>query len=526
MTSARPPRSHRTARERVAARRSSSRISQARTTTPPRARKQTRGGCNSIFIGLAASLLLAGFMLALLAHLASQTLAGVEMNDVRPLRPDQSGVQLAAEASNDTVVERPDSATLDPFNILLIGVDTRNDGDQGVRGDTLIVVHVDTEGQWASMLSIPRDSMVQVPYLGLAKINAAYTYGYANAADVYGQGVTPQEGGAALAAETVEQFLGIRIKHVAQVDFQGFVRLVDTFGGLTIDVPEPLLDAEYPTANYGYERLYVPAGLQVLDGQTALRYARSRHSGSDFDRSCRQQRVLRAMLREVRQRNLVEQVSLVPDVIEDIQQSVSTTMPISDLNYTWSLVELAQSLSSDRVMQFSINPSNVQVIAENSSDIYWNESDIELLVARWLRGPQSEQQETTTVQVQNAAGERGLAGRVTQNLGGHGFAMIEAGDAPRVYEHTMIIDYTGHPETRQRLADVLGIDTEHVYAEPFDTAPPAPYNTDIVLVVGQDYQPEWAQVSASSQSAPAPAPVPAAPAEEVPNLPPNCSPDY
>jgi hypothetical protein len=205
-------------------------------------------------------------------------------------------------------------------------------------------------------------------------------------------------------------------------------------------------------------------------------------------------------------------------------------MPLNDINTLISLADLAQSLSPDRVMQLSINPSNVQILVEgdasSASNIYWNQDDIDLLVERMMVGPVEQEDALPMVQVLNAAGVRGLATRVTNNLGLQGFAMVEPGDALRTYEYSQIIDYSGHPETRQRLADMLGIAEEYVQSNPGDDAPPAPYNTDIVLIVGEDYQEQWAQVPESSASTSLP-PTPAAvQEEEIPNLPPGCSPDF
>lgn len=482
--------------------------------------KPRRGGCNSLFLGVLAMVMLGVAVLGVFAHLASRSVERIVVEDPR----NTSANQPQAVAQESLPVDLP-STTLDPFTALLVGVDSRDSPDEGVRSDTLIVVHVDPVDKWASMLSIPRDSMVQVPHVGLQKINVAYAYGHTNAADLYGPGTDPEAAGGALAAETVERFLGIKIDYIAQIDFHGFERLVDTFGGLLIDVPQPLLDPEYPTENYGFERLYIPAGLQVLDGRLALRYARSRHSGSDFDRSCRQQRVLRAMLREVRQRNVVDQVALLPEIISDLEASVNTTMPINDLGVIRGLLELAQALSSDRIEQFSINPDNVQVVAEQGSDIYWDKQDIEVLMARMMAGPEAPEQ-VARIQVQNGAGVRGLAMRVTSNLSTQGFAMVEPGDAPMDYEHTLLIDYTGNAEAVQRLADFLGIEADYIQTTRDIDTPPAPYNTDIVVVLGADYQERWAMVSESAPAAPPPSPVLTAPTEDVPELPPGCSVDY
>ncbi|NJO04289.1 MAG: LCP family protein [Chloroflexaceae bacterium] len=525
MAFVRPPHIYRTARERIAYRR-------AANARAARTRQRRRGGgCGSIVIGLIAVLLLVVVIIVSFTGMARQTLGDIEQERLQPIvvDPQATTAPVDAAAAAAAAEEQADvpRTTLEPFNILLLGVETVDDPYSAPRSDTLILVHVDPQEKWASMLSIPRDSVVQIPYLGQQKINVAYPYGYLNAEEIYGAGADRAAAGGTLAAETVENFLGVQVDHIAQVDFRGFERTIDIMGGLQIDIPKPVIDPEYPTENFGFERIYIPAGLQVLDGAMTLRYARSRHSSSDFDRSCRQQRVLRAMLRQAREQNLLDQVSKLPELVENLERSVSTTLPVSDLGVLYGLAELGQSLSSDRIIQMSIHPSNVRVISEQGSDIYWNPNDIRNLVARMMAGPQSTiDEETVYIQVLNGAGERGLASQVTQHLGSQDFAMVEPGDAPRPYEFSTIIDYTGNPEERQRLADALGIDQAHVLSSPEANSPPAPYNTGLVLVLGNDYNEAWTVLSDDAPPPPAPAPATAGPVEEVPNLPPSCSPDF
>jgi len=92
--------------------------------------------------------------------------------------------------------------------------------------------------------------------------------------------------------DTVGGILGKEITHYVLIDFDGFRRLIDAVGGIDIDVPKRLYDASYPTRNWGYTVVDIPAGLQHFDGDKALKYARSRYSTSDFDRSKRQQLIL------------------------------------------------------------------------------------------------------------------------------------------------------------------------------------------------------------------------------------------
>jgi len=119
-------------------------------------------------------------------------------------------------------------------------------------------------------------------------------------------------------------------------------------------------------------------------------------------------------------------------------------------------------------------------------------------VARWQAGPQAAPAPsqpaaagTGRVQVLNGAAVDGIAGRVSVYLRGQGFTLADPGQAPQVFEHTTIVDYTGRPQIRQRLADALGIDPRYVETKPGPDAPAPPFQTDVVLIVGQDYQERW-----------------------------------
>jgi|HigsolmetaAR202D_1030399.scaffolds.fasta_scaffold00114_6 cell envelope-related function transcriptional attenuator common domain len=472
MSTVRPPRAPRSARERVEQRRALRRLS-----------KQRRSGqlvykLSGLAILIVLSIVSALFILSLRAR---ETLQGFEQADPRQARSETAQPQAASS--------NPFEA---PFTILLIGVDRRDDPNEGVRGDTLIVVAVNPAEQRASMLSIPRDSLVEIPHVGTQKINSAYGYGYNNAVALYGEGTTALAGGGALAAETVERFLGIQIDYIAQVDFGGFEQIIDTLGGILVDVPQPLLDSEYPTENYGVERIYIPAGLQVLDGATALKYARSRHSGSDFDRSQRQQQILRAILDEVRRRELLNQVSLLPQLANDLQQNVQTTLPLSDLDTLTSLANLALKLDLSKIEQLSINPNDVTLLAENGSDLYWEPTEVRMLAQRLIAGPDAKL-EVARIQVQNGTDVSGLAGRMTSRLEQEGFLTLPPGDAPGYYEQTILIDYSNKPETLARLRATLGLPEEAIRSASDDNVPPVGEGVDLVLVLGADYQQLWAR---------------------------------
>jgi LCP family protein required for cell wall assembly len=385
----------------------------------------------------------------------------------------------------------------EPFNMLLIGVDLREARpDEGARSDTLIVAHVDPVGKWASMLSIPRDSFVKIPKRDDRpgdKINSAYSYGYLNPA-IYGAKTTPAEAGAALAAETVEKFLGVKIAYTAQVDFQGFQKLVDAIGGIIIDVPHAILDAEYPTEDEGYMRLLIEPGLQRMDGITALRYARTRHADSDFGRSQRQQQVIQAALNEIKRRGVLGKIEAAPQLLSALRESVKTTMPIDDVSTLRGLAALAQEIGTDRIQRFAVNPDSVKLDPhfDNRYDIHWDPSSVHELAQKFEQAPGQATggSEEATIQVQNGKGIQGLAGQITLDLQLAGYKVGEPATAPtQDNPHTMILDYTGKPQTREKLAKYFKLDPKYVRdvsANPTD----APFGIDIVVLLGKDFEPQ------------------------------------
>jgi LCP family protein required for cell wall assembly len=98
----------------------------------------------------------------------------------------------------------------------------------------------------------------------------------------------------------LEQILGLKIDYYALVDFGGFKEVIDALGGITVDVPEAFSDSTYPTENNGYMTVSFTGGIQKMNGEKALQYARSRHTTSDFSRSLRQQIIIKAIIDKIK----------------------------------------------------------------------------------------------------------------------------------------------------------------------------------------------------------------------------------
>ena len=400
-------------------------------------------------------------------------------------------VQIRAVAGRIVVGDvRPNAPIASPLtggmNLLIVGVDERaGHPEEGVRSDTLILVHLDALGRWASMLSIPRDTRVELPDIGSTKINTAYGQGYAGAETLYRPGTTPQQGGMALAAQTVERLLelperGQHVDAIAQINFDGFAKVIDVLGGVDIDVPAPIVDDEYPTSDFGTTRIEFKPGMQHMDGATALIYARTRHADSDFSRAERQQQVLRAIVAELRRRGPLGQAWLAPGLLGGLDGAVTTTLPIARPDVLLGLAWLGSGLNPDELGQLRLSPDTAPNYREEGSDLIWDPNDVRAVVNSFLTRP-SEASEAAMVQVLNGTAVSGLASRVSGELERAGFTLIAPGNAPATdLPKTIVYDLTGNPRTSRRLAQQLG-------AELRQGAPEGLASTaDIVVVVGGD----------------------------------------
>jgi LCP family protein required for cell wall assembly len=184
-------------------------------------------------------------------------------------------------------------------NILLLGV-----GGPGHDGpdltDTIVILSVDPVNNTATMVSIPRDLWVDMPvnYFGKQqKINAAYEsgkYHYVGKLDPSNRNAQAVEAGFDSIDTVMKNVVGVNINYHLLVNFQAFRQAVDTVGGVTVNVPTPLVDPTMAWENH-WNSVLAPAGMQQMDGIKALLYARSRETTSDFARAERQRQILVAL---------------------------------------------------------------------------------------------------------------------------------------------------------------------------------------------------------------------------------------
>ncbi|PDW04131.1 transcriptional regulator [Candidatus Viridilinea mediisalina] len=390
---------------------------------------------------------------------------------------------------------RPHQAQASPLfgaNLLLIGTDERPDQPhEGVRSDTLMLVRLDGMGRWVALFSLPRDSEVNIPQVGLGqtKINAAYSQGYVAAPQLYGTSATPHQGGMALSAEVVESLLqlearGMAVDYTATVNFAGFATLIDALGGITIDVPRYLRDEAYPTEDFGTMLVEFQPGPQRMDGATALIYARTRHPDSDFGRVARQQQVVQAIMHELRTHGLLGQLRSIPALLRALDgtpeavRPLQTTLPLARPDVLLSLMLLGASLDPSELGQFALGPN--EIAYTNGTNLIYEPAAVQALLEQWQHPPR-EANEQALVHVLNGTNTAGLAREVSLDLENANFRLLPPGNALPTAT-TRIYHVGNSPATARRLARQLGV--ELIHAPPPQGASP---EATIVLVLGADW---------------------------------------
>jgi LCP family protein required for cell wall assembly len=314
------------------------------------------------------------------------------------------------------------------LNILAIGVDARDNGSS-FNTDTLIVVSIDPKTKQVAMFQVPRD-MVDVPvpdnatrlwgttYSG--KINSWYN-GNRNQTSLW-PGKTPQARGFNALKAILGKLYGLDIRYYVKVDFGGFRDVVDTLGGVQINVQMPVYESQYPAGVGFLTRIYYPAGPQHMDGSHALQYARSRHraEGGDFDRGRRQQRVLISLKEQMSVQAIIANLD---QLVRDVGKSVRTDIPTSLLP---KLLSLADGVDTKNIRSFVFAPffyaaqptgdPRGYIITPNVARIQKTVANAFSMSASQIALHDRLSAESAQVWVLNATGRTGLANRTADYL--------------------------------------------------------------------------------------------------------------
>ncbi|MCP4523002.1 MAG: LCP family protein [Candidatus Gracilibacteria bacterium] len=231
------------------------------------------------------------------------------------------------------------------INILLVG---RGGGfhDAPDLTDTIILASLDKKKNLISMLSLPRDLYVEYDEVESGKLNGIYAKNY--------YATKSKEKGMNALSKKVSQITGEKVDYFLNVDFNGFTKVIDALGGIEIHIPKNFVDDKYPDNNWGYKTLVFRKGTWNFSGDNALKYARSRHSTSDFDRSLRQQQVISGIKKRIVEADYLTSPSQLKEFYSLYNKYVFTDIGLTDL---LDFYPVLKEFKKYKMLSYNINDS-------------------------------------------------------------------------------------------------------------------------------------------------------------------------
>ncbi|CAG0936933.1 Polyisoprenyl-teichoic acid--peptidoglycan teichoic acid transferase TagT [Thermoflexales bacterium] len=410
----------------------------------------------------------------------------------------------------------------DTINVLLLGSDNRP-GEKIGRTDTIIVASINPQANYVSLLSIPRDLYVFIP--GLDRFDRINTVDiYANRAKLG----RPVE----LLAETIRYNLGIPVHYYARINFAGVQEMIDRVNGVDVlahcalydvfpDLPAGQNDiitdtAQLSTVPTGTINIPVP-GLYNLDGKHALWFARSRYSTNDFDRSRRQQAVLRGLWSKIKEQGLVGQL---PSLWNDVTQIVDTNLNVNDVAY---LATFGLQLDDARIKQRSIDRAALEsfTTATGAQVLLIAPDRVPLVIGEAFTAPLSNvaAQAAAQVEVVNGSGRKNWELLATDRLTSQGFIVPRYEIAEQPITRTQIINYqtTNKGSRLNQLLRIFNLKADRVINQPTE-------NSSIAfrLLIGPDF--DTCKSPTALIAFPAPTPTSTPEGGVPPTVDPNLSP--
>lgn len=370
------------------------------------------------------------------------------------------------------------------ISIMLLGSD-RRPGTSGWRTDVIIVVSVNPEIPAVNMFSIPRDTWVYIPNWRYTRINLA---------DSHGEAQQFPGGGPGLLAETLQYNFGIPVQYYARVDFNGFKHLIDAAGGVDVVADCPLYDI-FPDnppeiSDVGFTDITgtidIPAaGLYHLDGKHALWYARSRKTTNDFDRSRRQQRVLRALWDKIKEQGIVGQL---PALWSELNSTVQTDLKLNDVLY---LANLGAQIDRSQIKSGFLDGQHAHpfVSEEGASVFLFNWEEISATLQSAFTPPLTFKagQPAASIEVLNGTANANWDAVGADRLAWDGYRVLKYGPADRPdYPTTLIYDFraTTKGSRLNELGRLFKVPAQNLIAQPDPNA-----TVEYRIILGNDWDP-------------------------------------
>ena len=343
----------------------------------------------------------------------------------------------------------------DRINILLLGMGGKNHSG-GYLTDTIMLLSLKPSTKKVSMLSVPRD--LAVPIEGVAgwrKINNI---------NAFAERKEPGSGGQAT-IQAVGDILDVHIDYFIRVDFDGFIKIIDELGGVEVEVDNNLDDYRYPVRgredlypiSSRYEHLHVEKGTQTMDGELALKFARSRHGvgkeGSDFARAKRQQKILEAAKEKALSLNILLQPQKINSILNTLSDHISTNLEVWELLRLYTkfkdieredIINKVLDNSPSGLLVSGIGESGAYILEPKSGDF----TEVQYLAKNIFDNAPTEEKtqvvdEKVMIEVQNGTWINGLAGKIAVDLEKYGFDVIKISNCKKQnFQKTVIYDLT------------------------------------------------------------------------------------
>jgi len=367
-------------------------------------------------------------------------------------------------------------------NVLVMGLDYRDwEAGETPRTDTMLLFTLDPVNKTAGVVSIPRDLWVSIPGFDYAKINTAYYLG-----EVYNL----PGGGPGLAAQMVEELLGVPVHYYAQIDFQAFVDFIDHVEGVRLTFEEPMeIDLRGED-----DPLTIEPGVVTLPGEYALAFVRSRGTeGGDFDRAKRQQILIMAVRDRILEFDMMPKlVARAPEIYNDLAAGINTNMSLNlAIKLGWSVLDIDrddinQVIISNEYVTLGKSPDGLDILMPIPDKIRLLRDEVFGTGA--ALGPIADgellelvAEEGASISVRNGSSQLGLAATTAAWFREQGLNVVEEVEVEYgVYSQIHV--YNGTPYALRWLSETMGLTESYIY-DNYD--PNAQF--DLIVVLGDDW---------------------------------------
>lgn len=363
----------------------------------------------------------------------------------------------------------------DRINIVFMGIGGSNHPG-GQLTDSMMIVSIKPKENALAMISIPRDLFVPISNRNQkVKINEVYTIG-----EKEKKGSGPE-----LVKKTLENILGIPVQYHVTLDFAGFEKIIDQLGGVDILVERAINDPYYPdTQMKGYDPFSIKAGQQKLSGKVALKYARSRETTSDFDRSARQQKILVAVKDKMLSMGFLANPVKIAEIVSTLGNHLRTNVSPGEIR---SFAAVLKNIDRNKIISKVLsNGTDGVLYSDSSSGTYYlmpkggDYKEIERIV----EGIFDTNNEINQVKLEilNGTSTAGLGMKASDDLENSGYNVIAVSNSKEKVAETIIYDYSNG-----KYEQTLNYLKKKYNAQSLQKKATESQKSDLVIIVGKNF---------------------------------------